>query len=135
MIQPLQRNWRWFHKQREQCTYWAFLEFLLPCLYLHNLKVSQLEKESQEQRERCKMLSAELENAYNSHRTFIFFQIYIYQIINFWISFSFFTKSYICIYIYGIGPGPTGPPLPTLWYGSIGLKNFIIINKIYLLRF
>ena len=30
---------------------------------MHSLKVSQLEKESQEQRERCKMLSAELENA------------------------------------------------------------------------
>ena len=73
MIQPLQRNWRWFHKQREQCAYWAFLEFLLPCLYLHSLKVSQLEKESQEQRERCKMLSAELENAYNLHRTSIYF--------------------------------------------------------------
>ena len=46
------------------------LEFLLPCLYLHSLKVSQLEKESQEQRERRKMLTAELENANNLHRTF-----------------------------------------------------------------
>ena len=63
MIQPLQRNWRWFHQQREQRAYLAFLEFVLPCLYLHSLKVSQLEKESQEQRERCEMLSAELENA------------------------------------------------------------------------
>ena len=53
MIQPLQRNWCWFHEQREQRAYSAFLEFLLPCLYLHSLKVSQLEKESQEQRERC----------------------------------------------------------------------------------
>ena len=69
MIQPLQRNWCWFHEQREQRAYSAFLEFLLPCLYLHSLKVSQLEKESQEQRERCKMLSAELENANNLHRT------------------------------------------------------------------
>ena len=41
----------------------------MTCLYLHSLKVSQLEKESQEQRERCKMLSAELENANNLHRT------------------------------------------------------------------
>ena len=69
MIQPLQRNWRWFHEQREQRACSAFLEFLLPCLYLHSLKVSQLEKESQEQRERCKMLTAELENANNLHRT------------------------------------------------------------------
>ena len=69
MIQPLQRNWRWFHEQREQRAYSAFLEFLLPCLYLHSLKVSQLEKESQEQRRRCKMLTAELENANNLHRT------------------------------------------------------------------
>ena len=69
MIQPLQRNWRWFHEQREQRAYSAFLEFLLPCLYLHSLKISQLEKESQEQRERCKMLSAELENANNLHQT------------------------------------------------------------------
>ena len=65
MIQPLQRNWRWFQEQRGQCAYLAFLEFLLTCFYLHSLKVSQLEKESQEQRERCKMLSAELENANN----------------------------------------------------------------------
>ena len=69
MIQPLQRNWRWFHEQREQLAYSAFLEFLLTCFYVHNLKVSQLEKESQEQRERCKMLTAELENANNLHRT------------------------------------------------------------------
>ena len=69
MIQPLQRNWRWFHEQREQRAYSAFLEFLLTCFYLHSLKVSQLEKESQEQRERCKMLSSELENANNLHRT------------------------------------------------------------------
>ena len=59
MIQPLQRNWCWFHEQREQRAH----------LYLHSLKVSQLEKELQEQRERCKMLSAELENANNLHRT------------------------------------------------------------------
>ncbi len=65
MIQPLQRNWRWFQEQCGQCAYLAFLEFLLTCFYLHSLKVSQLEKESQEQRERCKMLSAELENANN----------------------------------------------------------------------
>ena len=69
MIQPLQRNWRWFHEQREQRAYSAFLEFLLPCLCLHSLKVSQLEKESQEQRRRCRMLTAELENANNLHRT------------------------------------------------------------------
>ena len=71
MIQPLQRNWRWFHEQREQRAYSAFLEFLLTCFYLHSLKVSQLEKESQEQRERCKMLSAELEKANNLHGTWL----------------------------------------------------------------
>ena len=67
MIQPLQRNWRWFHEQREQRAHSTFLEFLLPCLYLHSLKVSR-EKESQE-RERCKMLSAELENACYDRKT------------------------------------------------------------------
>ena len=69
MMQPLQRNWCWFHEQRKQRAYSAFLELLLTCFYLHSLKVSQLEKESQEQRERCKMLSAELENANNLYRT------------------------------------------------------------------
>ena len=42
MIQPLQRNWRWFHEQREQREYLAFLEFLLPCLYLHSCKLLAL---------------------------------------------------------------------------------------------
>ena len=65
MIQSLQRNLPWFHEQPDQRAYSAFLEFLLACFYLHSLKVSQLEKESQEQRERYKMLSAELENANN----------------------------------------------------------------------
>ena len=50
---------------RATCIFGAFLEFLLTCFYLHSLKVSQLEKESPEQQKRCKMLSAELENASN----------------------------------------------------------------------
>ena len=48
----MQRNSRWFHEQREQRAYSAFVGFLLTCFYLHSLKVSQLEKESQEQREK-----------------------------------------------------------------------------------
>ena len=55
MIQPLQGNWRWFHEQREQRAYLAFLELLLKCLYLHSLKVSQLRKnrKSSEKDVRC----------------------------------------------------------------------------------
>ena len=65
MIQPLQRNWRWFHEQREQRAFLECLQFVLAFLYLHRLKVSQFEKDLQQQRERCKLLTEELEKAKN----------------------------------------------------------------------